>query len=157
MLDAGQGDEARGFFDRWKAAHEAGPASGKPFFESCSVGDLISFVTHRPKKDLSRLACGLVSLYEEGDPLCAALIRDGLTVLAQDCTRLLDRVQALLPAPIPIVLTGGFFESNPSVRALFREILRDDPRVSEWREDPCDPTRAVVRHYGECLSKEKLS
>jgi N-acetylmuramic acid 6-phosphate etherase len=157
MLDAGQGDEARGFFDRWKAAHEAGPASGKPFFESCSVGDLISFVTHRPKKDLSRLACGLVSLYEEGDPLCAALIRDGLTVLAQDCTRLLDRVQALLPAPIPVVLTGGFFESNPSVRALFREILRDDPRVSEWREDPRDPTCAVVRHYGECLSKEKQS
>ena len=122
-----------------------------------SFGSIISFVNRRPKKDLSRLACGLVSLYEAGDPLCASLLRASLTALAEDCRRLLDSAEPYSGAPIPAVLTGGFFESNPSVRALFREILRDDPRISGWREDPRDPTRAVVRHYGECLSKEKQS
>ena len=155
MLDAGETDAARAFFDRWKAAHEAGPAAGTPFFDSPSFGSLVSFVTRCPKKDLSRLACGLVSLYDAGDPLCASLIRGALTGLAGDCGRLLSRTEPYLTGPIPVVLTGGFFKSNPSVRALFREILRDDPRISEWREEPSDPTCAVVRHYMEAENRKE--
>ena len=159
LLDAGETDAARAFFDRWKAAHDASPAAGSPFFDSCTVGDLISFVTHRPKKDLSRLACGLVSLYEAGDPLADRLIRAGLTELAGDCGRLLSRAEKpdAVPdaVPIPVVLTGGFFESNPSVRALFREILGNDGRVSVRRESPADPTLAVVRHYAEAAERKE--
>ncbi len=158
-FDAGDPASARAFYENWQTAHDAGPAAGSPFFDGCTPGDLIAFVTRRPKKDLSRLACSLVSLCDAGDPLAEQLaerlIRDELSVLAEDCARLLDQAEKILPRPVPVVLTGGFFESNPTVRRLFREILGRGERVSEWREVPADPTRAAVRHYLEALDAER--
>ena len=157
MYDAGDAPGAEAFFARWKSAHEASPGGDRPFFDGPGAGSLISFVTHRPKRDLSVLACGLVSLYEAGDPLCAAIFREELSSLAQDCGRLLRRAAGLsspLP-PVSAVLTGGFFESNPSVRRLFREILDRENMPLVWRETPADPTRAVIRHFREALARQE--
>lgn len=149
-LDSGNQTNARDFFSRWKAAHESGPAAETPFPDACTVPALIAYVMNRPKKDLSRLACGLVSLYDAGDPLCREILAGETDALASDCERLIRAAGNKLPGTLPVVLTGGFFESNPSVRALFRNAA--EQRVSlalAWREEPADPTRAVIRHYRE--------
>lgn len=149
-LDSGNRRDADDFFTRWRTAHESGPASDYPFPGACTVPALIAFVMNRPKKDLSHLACGLVILYEAGDPLCRELLTRETRSLASDCERLIHAAGDALSGTLPAVLTGGFFESNPSVRALFREAL--EARVSlpiSWREEPADPTRAVIRHYRE--------
>ncbi len=149
-LDSGNKQKAEGFFTRWRAAHKSGPASDHPFPEACAVPALIAFVMNRPKKDLSHLACGLVTLYEEGDPVCREILIGETNALAADCERLIRAAGDGLSGTLPVVLTGGFFESNPSVRSLFRNALT--ARVSlpvTWREEPADPTRAVLRHYHE--------
>ncbi|MBQ3956714.1 MAG: hypothetical protein II680_12560 [Clostridia bacterium] len=165
LNDSGDRSGAQAFFNRWKEAHRRGPAADRDFFDNCSVGSIIDFVMRRPKKDLSVLACGLVSLYEEGDPVCREILGGEMEALASDCARLLKAAglgdPSLSPAlaVLPAVLTGGFFESNPSVRALFRERLAALPdgagAVVACRENPADPTRAVVRHYLESVSRKE--
>ncbi len=150
LLDSGNKKDADDFFSRWRAAHESGPASEHPFPEACTVPALIAFVMNRPKKDLSRLACGLVSLYDGGDPLCRDILAGETDALSSDCERLIRAAGGRLSGTLPVVLTGGFFESNPSVRALFRKAMESCVSLPlVWREEPADPTRAVIRHYLE--------
>ena len=149
-LDGGEREKADAFFARWKSAHASGPAAEHPFPEACTVPALIAFVMNRPKRDLSRLACGLVSLYDSGDPLCREILAGETDALAADCGRLIRAAGDKLSGTLPVVLTGGFFESNPSVRALFREAVESHVSLPlAWREEPADPARAVVRHYLE--------
>ena len=149
-LDSGNKQKADDFFTRWKTAHESGPASDHPFPEACTVPALIAFVMNRPKKDLSHLACGLVILYEAGDPSCREILTGEMDALSSDCERLIRAAGDSLSGTLPTVLTGGFFESNPSVRALFREALTCRASLPiAWHEEPADPTRAVLRHYRE--------
>ena len=163
LYDAGDRSGAQSFFDRWKKAHEHGPAADRDFFGGWSVGPIVDFVMHRPKKDLSVLACGLVSLYEAGDPIAREILEGEMRALASDCARLILQAEqgpADSPRILPTVLTGGFFESNPSVRSLFRSTLDalirgGAERGIAYRDTPADPTRAVVRHYLESVCRKE--
>lgn len=156
FLDGGDRRTAEDFFARWKSAHASGPAAEHPFLDDCTVPALIAFVMNRPKRDLSRLACGLVTLYDEGDPLCREILEGEMDRLTSDCERLVRAAGDQLSGTLPVVLTGGFFESNPTVRALFRRSVESRvPLPLAWREEPADPTAAVIRHYLESVSRKE--